>query len=91
MEGLIQQQNEQIILTYLMAATLNDNINFAARAIVKKHLADLKTEITAKEKTATDALWKGHYQLALQRMEKPELAKPTLHAQAPPGAPIGCE
>jgi hypothetical protein len=91
MEGLIQQQNEQIILTYLMAATLNDNINFAARAIVKKHLADLKIEITAKEKSATDVLWKGHYQLALQRMEKPELAKPTLHAQAPPGAPIGCK
>lgn len=90
MEGLIQQQNEQIILTYLMAATLNDNINFAARAIVKKHLADLKTEITVKEKTATDVLWKGHYQLALQRLEKPEFAKPTVHLQAPPGAPIGC-
>jgi hypothetical protein len=91
MEALIQQQNEQLLLTYLMSITLNDQVNYAARAIVKKHLTDLKTGMIAKEKAATDPLWKGHYQLALQRMEKPELAKPTLHAQAPPGAPIGCE
>ena len=91
MEGLIQQQNEQLILTYLMAATLNNDINFSARAIIKNHLSEIASQIKAAEKTATDSLWKGHYQLAMMRMEKPELAKPTLHASAPPGAPIGCE
>jgi hypothetical protein len=91
MEGLIQQQNEQLLLTYLMSITLNEQVNYAARAMVKKQLTDLKTDLAAKEKAATDPLWKGHYQLALQRMEKPELAKPTVHAPAPPGAPIGCE
>lgn len=90
-EGLIQQQNEQILLTYLMAATLNENINYSARALIKTHLTDLKKEIMAKEKTTNEPLWKGHYQLALQRLEKPELAKPTVHLKAPPGAPIGCE
>jgi hypothetical protein len=91
MDGLIQQQNEQLVLTYLMAATQNEEINFAARAMLKKHLEDLKAEVAAKGKTTTDPFWKGHYQLALQRLEKPELAKPTVHATAPPGAPIGCE
>jgi Met-zincin/Domain of unknown function (DUF5117) len=91
MNALIQQQNEQLLLTYLMAATLNNEINFSARAIIKKHLTEITTQITASEKTNTDPIWKGHYQLALMRLEKPELAKPTLHAPAPPGAPIGCE
>lgn len=91
MEALIQQQNEQLLLTYLMAATLNNEINFGARAVIKKHLSDITSQINASEKTSTDPLWKGHYQLAMMRIEKPELAKPTLHAPAPPGAPIGCE
>ena len=91
LDALLQQQNEQLLLTYLMATTLNTDINFGARAIIKKHLSEISTQITASEKTSSDPLWKGHYQLALMRMEKPELAKPTLHAPAPPGAPIGCE
>nr|MCU0403802.1 zinc-dependent metalloprotease [Chitinophagaceae bacterium] len=91
MDALIQQQNEQILLTYLMAATQNEEINFAARAIIKKHLEEIKTATKEKAKATTDPYWKGHYLLALQRMEKPELAKPTVHATAPPGAPIGCD
>lgn len=91
MDALIQQQNEQLLLTYLMAATLNNDLNFGARAILKKHLGEIGAQVAAAEKTATDPLWKGHYQLAIMRMEKPELAKPTLHAPAPPGAPIGCD
>lgn len=91
MDGLLQQQTEQICLTYILSATLNDNLNYGARAIFRHFLSTLKTEMTAKEKSTPDPFWKGHYQLALQRMEKPELARPTLHVQAPPGAPIGCE
>ncbi|MCU0376235.1 MAG: zinc-dependent metalloprotease, partial [Chitinophagaceae bacterium] len=91
-QGLIQQQNEQVILTYLLAATLNNDVNYAARAVVKNQLASLQARLTALSKKPDMApFWKGHYLLALQRMEKPELAKPTLHAQVPPGAPIGCE
>ena len=91
MDGLVQQQNEQICLTYLLAATINDNISFSARAVIKKYVSDIKSDMATKEKSATSPLWKGHYQLALQRMDKPELAKPTVHAPAPPGAPIGCQ
>ncbi len=89
--GLLQQQNEQLILTYLMAATLDNKMNFAARAIVKNHLTALKKDIEKKAKRADAPLWKGHYELALQRMEKPEEAKTSVHAEAPPGSPIGCE
>ena len=91
LDALIQQQNEQILLTYLMATTMNNEINYSARAILKKHLTEITTQMADSEKTSTDPLWKGHYQLAILRLEKPELAKPTIHAPAPPGAPIGCE
>lgn len=91
-QGLIQQQNEQVILTYLLAATVSNEVNYAAKAVVKSQLAALQARLTALSKQPnTTAFWIGHYLLSLQRMEKPELAKPTLHAQVPPGAPIGCE
>jgi hypothetical protein len=91
MEGLIQLQNEQILLTYLLASSINDNNSFITQSVVQKSLSDLKTFIEAKKKAATDATYSGHLLLALERMKKPENAKPTLHAAPPPGAPIGCE
>ena len=90
MEGLIQMQTEQVLLTYLMASSVSDDNSFITKAGVKKSLNDLKLFISEKIKTAAEQ-YKGHYLLALDRMEKPELAKPTLHKEIPPGAPIGCD
>jgi Met-zincin/Domain of unknown function (DUF5117) len=90
MAKLIQQQTEQIILTYLLASSVDEQSSFAARSAVQKSLADLKTFIEGKNKTNTDNVYGGHLALALERMKAPEKAKPTQHAVAPPGAPIGC-
>lgn len=90
MEKLIQQQTEQIVLTYLLASSVDDQSSFAARSSVQKSLADLKTYIDGKNKTNTDNVYGGHLALALERIKTPEKAKPTQHAVAPPGAPIGC-
>ncbi len=91
MEGLIQLQTEQVFLTYLLAASVNDNNSFITKSILQKILADLKTFIEQKSKTVTDVTYKGHLLLALKRMEDPSVAKPTLHKEIPPGAPIGCD
>lgn len=91
MEGLIQLQTEQIILTYLLAASVNENNSFITQAVIQKSLADLKAFIENKRKAAVDMTYSGHLLLALERMKKPENAKPTVHAAPPPGAPIGCE
>ncbi|MEP7372226.1 MAG: zinc-dependent metalloprotease [Chitinophagaceae bacterium] len=91
MEGLIQLQTEQVLLTYLLAAGVNENNSFITRSVVRKVLTDLKIFIETKKKKTTDGLYSGHLLLALERMKKPENAKPTLHAVLPPGAPIGCE
>lgn len=91
-EALIQMQNEQILLTYLLALSVNDNVQFGARAAGVKALASLKTYITEQQKAAGDDSYTAHLLLALDRMKSPEKAKPTvLHDQMPPGAPIGCD
>ena len=91
MEGLIQMQTEQVLLSYLLAASVDDNLSFVSRAAVIKKLADLKSFIEAKRKAPGDAVYQGHLLLALERMKAPDKAKPTLHAEIPPGAPIGAE
>lgn len=91
MEGLIQMQTEQVLLTYLLSASIDDNASFITRSVVNKALADLRTFIEAKKKTTTDATYSGHLVLALERMKSPEKAKPTLHTEIPPGSPIGCD
>ena len=91
MEGLIQIQTEEILLTYLLAALIDDNASFITKSILSKSLNDLKTFIETKKKSATDGLYAGHLLLALDRMKAPDKARPTIHAQIPPGAPIGCE
>jgi hypothetical protein len=89
MQALIQLQTEQVLLTYLLAGVVNENNSYVVRAIIQKELGDLKTFITARLKSTTDDTYKGHLQLALERMKAPEKAKPSVHKEMPPGAPIG--
>ena len=91
MEKLIQQQTEQVLLTYMLAVSVNNNASFQARADAKKALADLKTFIDTQMKISKDASYTAHLILALDRMKTPADAKPTLHEEIPPGAPIGCD
>jgi hypothetical protein len=91
MEALIQMQTEQVLLTYLLSASIDDNLSFVAKAAVTRQLSELKSFIEEKRKSAKDALYTGHLLLALERMKAPEKAKPTLHTEIPPGAPIGAE
>lgn len=91
MEGLIQMQSEQLLLTYLLSASINDDNSFITKSIIQKKLSDLKTFIELKKKAGGETVYSGHLLLALERMKTPEKAKPTLHAEMPPGAPIGCD
>jgi hypothetical protein len=90
-DGLTQMQTEQVLLTYLLAASINDNNSFSVKGNLQATLMDLKTFIETRAKTATDSNYKGHLLLALERMKEPEKAKPTIHKEIPPGAPIGCD
>jgi hypothetical protein len=89
-KGLLQLQNEQIALTYLLSASINDNTSYAAKAGLQKSLSDLKSFIEKTQKSTTNELYSGHLLLALERLKAPEKAKATVHKELPPGAPIGC-
>jgi hypothetical protein len=89
LEGMIQKQNQQLLLTYLLSLSINDKASFATKAAVNKALNDIKQIATAK--TNSDDETKGYMLLTLERMKAPEKATPTIHAAAPPGAPIGCD
>lgn len=91
MQSLIQQQTEQVLLTYLLANSVDEKVSFAGRAAVRKALDNLKTYIETQKKTSSNGQYSGHLALALERMKAPEKARPTIHAPIPPGAPIGCE
>ena len=91
LQGLIQQQNEQLLLTYLLAVSINDDASFATKAQLLKAINDVKTFTTAQLKTTSDNTYKGYLLLMLERIKSPEKAKPTLHQAAPPGSPIGCD
>jgi hypothetical protein len=90
MEGLIQKQNEQLLLTYLLSASINENASFASKAQLLKALDTLKNYASEQLKLSKDENEKAYFLLSLDRMKNPEKAKPTLHQMAPPGAPIGC-
>ena len=53
MEALIQQQTEQVLLTYLLASSVDENNSFLVRAVLQKVLSDLKKQIELQLKTAT--------------------------------------
>jgi hypothetical protein len=91
MEKLIQQQTEQVLLTYLLALSVDTKASFQARADDKKALSDLHTYIEEQQKNSKDASYKAHLMLALDRMKKPEDAKPAMHKEIPPGSPIGSD
>ena len=91
-DGLIQRQTEQIVLTYLLAASIDEQSTFAARAALGLELSRLKTFIeSACKRPGLENAYAAHLDLALSRMKSPEKARPTIHLPAPPGAPIGCE
>lgn len=90
-EKAIQMQTEQIILTYLLSSSIDEQVSYPARIMISSVNADFRKWLEDKVKSATDAVDRAHWQLAIDRFKSPEKAKPTLHAAAPPGAPIGCE
>ena len=89
-EAAIQMQNEQLLLTYLLATSVDEKLSYPAKASVIASLSSLRTWLEATRKSTDDDNYKAHLDIALDRYKSPEKAKPTLHAIPPPGAPIGC-
>ena len=87
--GLILQQNEQLLLTYLLGVSTNDELSFAAHAAITKATNDIE-KLTRKQLLTAPASAQGYLLLTLDRIKNRLDAKPYMPEQMPPGAPIGC-
>lgn len=88
--GLILQQNEQLLLHYLLGVSLNPNISFATNAAIANGIAEINTLATAKLGAASKAS-KGYLLIALDNIKNKATAKPFVPEPLPPGSPIGCD
>jgi len=88
LEGMILQQNEQLLLGYLMSVYVSDEASFATKASVMKAMEEIKAYATSQLKTTND---KGYFQMTLERITNRDKAKPFVAPVMPPGAPIGCD
>ncbi|HET7897231.1 MAG TPA: hypothetical protein VFL47_06170, partial [Flavisolibacter sp.] len=86
-EELILEQNEQLVLTYLLSVSQNDAASFATKAAIMKAIDDLQQ--FAQQQVRLNRTNKGHYLLALERIKFLEKSKPSQHIDIPPGSPIG--
>jgi hypothetical protein len=84
----IQFQTEQLMLTHLLALSINDFASWQVKAMVSKHLQILKSWLESQKNTA-DTSYSAHIEYTLERMKAPDKAKPAQHKAMPPGAPIG--
>ena len=89
-QGLIQLQNEQLLLTYLLSVSVSSNASFLTRSIALQGVDEIKTLAEQKLKITADSDYHAHLLLALDRIKSPEKAQPAIqHEAMPPGAPIG--
>jgi hypothetical protein len=89
LEGLIQQQNEQIFLEVMMGALNSNETSFATKGILLHWLEEIRT-FALRQSKLVNSPGRGHYLLALEKIEKKYEAKSFIAMPMPPGAPIGC-
>ncbi|OKL40364.1 zinc-dependent metalloprotease [Pontibacter flavimaris] len=91
MEGLVQLQTEQIVLTHLLALAHNESASYQARAIATATLKDLKSYIERRHTLNPKDSYQAHLTFALERLNRPvsEEVLPSKALDLPPGSPIG--
>ncbi len=88
LKGEIQLQTQQMVLTWILSLSQNDNANYIVKSICFDRLQSLKKY--AGQMKATLGL-QAHYAYAIERIEKPKDIPQPAHKDIPPGAPIGCD
>ena len=88
MQRELQLQTQQMVLTWMLSLSQNDNANYAVKSICYDRLQQLKQY--ANQMKSNPAL-RAHYAYAIERIEKPKDIPQPQHKDIPPGAPIGCD
>jgi Met-zincin/Domain of unknown function (DUF5117) len=85
----VQLQTQQMVLSWLLSLSMNDNANYAVKSICFERLQTLK-KYCAEQMKINPSL-KAHYSYAIERIDKPKDITVPQHKDIAPGAPIGCE
>jgi len=88
LKGLVQQQTQQMVLTWLLGLSQSEQSNYLVKSICFDRLQSLKKYAATMSKTATN---KAHYLYAIERINQPKDIALPVHKEIPPGAPIGCD
>jgi hypothetical protein len=88
LKGEVQLQTQQMVLTWILSLSQNDNANYLVKSICFDRLQSLKQYAEQMKNTAG---LKAHYSYAIERINKPKDIPQPQHKDIPPGAPIGCD
>ena len=88
LKGEVQLQTQQMVLTWMLGLSQNDNANYIVKSICFDRLQTLKQY--AEQMKNTPGL-KAHYSYTIERINKPKDIPQPQHKEIPPGAPIGCD
>ncbi len=84
----VQLQTQQMVLTWILSLSQNDNANYIVKSICFDRLQSLKQYAEQMKNTAG---LKAHYSYAIERINKPKDIPQPQHKDIAPGAPIGCD
>lgn len=84
----VQKQTQQMVLTWLLGLSQNQQANYAVQSISHNRLALLKKYAENMVKAGTDI---AHFGYAIERINNPKEISLPEHKEIPPGAPIGCD
>ncbi len=85
----VQLQTQQMVLSWMISLSMNDNANYQVKSICFDRLQSLKKYAAAQEKL--NQTLKAHYAYAIERINKPKDIIIPLAKNIAPGAPIGCD
>jgi hypothetical protein len=89
LKGEIQLQTQQMVLSWILGLSQNDNANYLVKSICFDRLQLLKQY--AMSQAISRHTLRAHYIYAIERINKPKDIAVPQHKEMAPGAPIGCD
>ena len=84
----VQLQTQQMVLTWMLGLSQNENANYIVKSICFDRLQSLKKYA---EQMKASGISTAHYAYAIERISKPKDIALPQHKEIHPGAPIGCD
>ena len=89
LKGEIQLQTQQMVLSWILGLSQNDNANYLVKSICFDRPQLLKQY--AMSQAISRHTLRAHYIYAIERINKPKDIAVPQHKEMAPGAPIGCD